>query len=132
MYYELTTNIHGEGFNLKRIKREFWVFKTFLFPPFHIFDYSLLCVFIMNVERNTEMKNKEYYAFNIVIYLFFSSALNPYNKSYTIVNLVWVILLMQNTRKYLFQVIYQIFHYRVFWNASGVFLVLNDEEVTTN
>ena len=32
----------------------------------------------------------------------------------------------------LFQVIYQIFHYRVFWNASGVFLVLNDEEVTSN
>ena len=32
----------------------------------------------------------------------------------------------------LFYVIYQISHYRVFWNASGVFLVLNDEEGTTN
>ena len=37
-----------------------------------------------------------------------------------------------STISLIFQVIYQIFHYRAFWNASGVFLVLNDEEVSPN
>ena len=108
-----TPEMNIEKIDVKYILRYIWLIQCHL--------WTIIWILCNTFERSTVYWYGQYYEslfHNWYLKLWFDG--------------IFVFHYIFSTITLLFYVIYQIFHYRVFWNASGVFLVLNDEEVTTN